>query len=198
MITQPIEDFDFFSQLSLFAQCISDAGKLQMRYMQGVDTVEEEHALFERSATIQKKLILQKQMGLFPEEKRRFCILLSALSFRCQHRLLGIPRLCRLYASDLISAHLSPLAERTAILTECFTFFCRSKDTEPLFSVASAEEIFKVCIEGIRECRGILVKIKSEPLSVVEKLLFKDLVEEYLDLYSLSIQFLHCGLLFPL
>ncbi len=198
MIVHTIDSFDFFSQFVPYVRCQGQASDLLLCFFQGQDCTETEKKLYAQSDALFKKLTLQRRMELFPPEKRKYCICLTELSFNCQQVLFRIPRLCRLYNIPALNAHLLPLAKCTNEISAELVSFCAPKKSCERFGDESAERLMTLCLFGISLCKALPIKEDISTLSGVQRLVFKDLAEEFSGYCSLCIQFTHWGLLFPL
>ena len=198
MITHYIESFDFFSQFTPYVKCQSQAGELLLSYFQHENCKNKKNHLFKQSSSILNNLLLQKKMGLFPEEKRRYCINMVEICFRSQQVLFKIPRLCTLYNTPAINDLLIPLASHASTVSQEIFDFAAPEKSADRFSCPAAERILKLCLLSLSECKSLSDTTACKELTGVEKLLFKDIVEEFEGYFSLCIQFTHWGLIFPL
>ena len=198
MIVENVEIFDYFSQFTLLVRCQREAGEIQRSFFDGNDTVASEENLERKSRIILSTILRQRALRLFPEEKRRYCFILTELCIGCQNTLLRIPKLSRIYSVPAFYQPLHPLSLRADLLSLDLEEFFAPENASERFSCKRAECILNCCIEGISQCRDLNKTAETATNSGVERFFFKDLVDEFFDLFSLSIQFTHCGLVFPL
>ena len=197
MITIPIENYDFFTQLSLLMHCIEDAATFQLAYFEKESKAIAEQAIFNRTSSALMSIRFQKSLALLPDEKRKYCMILTELSVSAIRTLLRIPTLSRIYSMPVLDAVFIENAKRARILSEELKLFAFPLKEEDRFCAEQGERILLLSLEGLSCCRELLCN-EGQQLSGAKKLLFKDLADEFSAFYSLCLQFTHCGLLFPI
>lgn len=197
MIYHPIANGDFFAQLSHLSQNQIYCADTLMLYFENELTEEQEHECLISAQKYARHIEMQNILGLFPADRKKYCILMGHLCYSGQIRLLRILHLLRLYHAESFKMILRPTLFPIRTLCISIKEFTTPSKASDRFSIQPAENSASLCFDGLSALRSI--PFNDHPaLSAVEQLFLKDICEEFVRFYSSTLQYIHCGLRFPL